>query len=53
MSSLASVARCVASDVLFARVAAVWTLVCAVLTIYDLHLLAVTLLQAAASSLRF
>jgi hypothetical protein len=53
MSSLDSVARCVASDVLLARMTAVWALVCAVLTIYDLHLLAVILVQSATSSVPF
>ena len=53
MSSLASVTRCVASDVLMAWVTAAWTLVCAVLTIYDLRLLGMVLLQTVAPSMRF
>ena len=53
MSSLASVARCAADDILVAWVTAAWTLVCSALTIYDLRLLGIVLLQTVASSTRF
>jgi hypothetical protein len=52
MSPLASVAQCCASDSLV-RMAAVWALICAVLTIYDLRLLAMVLLQTVTPSIGF